>query len=364
MPKRHLEGKTQEERVKIRKQLGTLKDLTVLPTTKARYAKAREAFYSYLKEHNVFLPTQASLLDGVVSDYLEHLWAAGHGRTDASNTLAALQDAQPQLKGKLLQSWRLLKTWITHEVPNRAPPFPIDVLHAMVGYALFKQKAKLALSFLLGFHGLLRTGELLLLKRCHISVQSPKGPAVISLGWTKGGKRQGAAESVTIYMEDICRRLFQWCQHSTSNASLTGPAHVWRKEFASVLSALNFAEWDFRPYSLRRGGATHLFSTQGALDKLVVSGRWQSVKTARIYVNEGVSVLAQLELPWSRFSRSFVTQYSRSLTQTLPKLEPVPKSAQSRGTWKKQARKNICTRKYTKGWFSSALGIGRTEELP
>ena len=341
MPKRLFEGKTQEERANNRKRLGSLKELTVQPTTKARYARAREDFYAYLKDHNLSLPRSAILLDSVVSDYLEFLWAEGFGRSNASNILAGLQDAQPQLRGKLLESWRLLKTWSTHEIPNRAPPLPLEVLHAMVGCALFKEKPTLALSFLLAFHGLLRTGELLALKCSQVHISSPKGPAVISLGLTKGGKRQGAAESVTVYMEDICRRLFQWTRHVPVGASLTGPAHKWRKDFAAILATLGFSEWDFRPYSLRRGGATHLFSLQGSFDKLLITGRWQSAKTAKLYLNQGLAVLAELKLPWTRFSRSFVSEYSRSLTHPLPSLEPVPKSAQSRGTRKQKRTKNM-----------------------
>ena len=343
--------------------MGTLRELTAQPVTKARYAQARESFYTYLREHHIILPTQAAALDSVVGDYLEHLWASGAGRTEGSNILAALQDVQPRLKGKLVESWRLLKTWTTHEVPNRAPPLPLEVVHAMVGYAMFKQKPQLALSFLLAFHGLLRTGELLNVRGRHVAIRSPRGPAVISLGLTKSGKRQGAAESVTVHGEDVCRRLFQWVQRSPPNVSLTGPAHVWRKEFSSVLSNLGFSRWDFRPYSLRRGGATYLFSSQTGFDQLLVAGRWQSAKTARVYLNEGLSVLAEMTLPWSSFSKNFRQQYSRSLTLPLPPLEPVPKQAQSRGTWKKCSRtKNAGVA--CNGFGLSCLGFGRTRKNP
>lgn len=214
MPKRHLEGNTQESRAKIRKEMGTLKSLTVQPVTRARYEDALKKFFNYLHKENLALPQRALQVDLIVADYLEVLWADGTGRSLASNTLAALQDSQPHLKGKLSQSWRLLKTWSTHEVPNRAPPLPLDVLYAMVGYALFKHQPHMALTLLLGFHGLLRTGEILSITPQHITITKPKGPAVISLGWTKSGKRHGAAESVTIHAEDVCRRLYQWVQHA------------------------------------------------------------------------------------------------------------------------------------------------------
>eukprot|EP00438_Fugacium_kawagutii_P025239 Skav236128 [mRNA] locus=scaffold900:368879:380005:- [translate_table: standard] len=267
MPKRHLEASTQAERAKERKKLGTLKELTVQPTTRARYKQALEDFFKYLQQEAIQLPTVASQLDLVVSDYLEFLWAQGFGRATASNILAALQDSQPHLKGKLAQSWRLLRAWVANEIPNRAPPLPLDVLHAMVGYALFKQQAHMALTLLVAFHGLLRTGELLNLQNRHVTISGPKGPAVLSLGLTKSGKRQGAAESVTIYAEDVCRRLFQWKQHKSPHSFLAGPKHVWRKQFAAILQALKFDSWDFRPYSLRRGGATEQFKRHGAFDQ-------------------------------------------------------------------------------------------------
>ena len=186
MPKRHLEGATPEARAKARQRLGTLKQLTVQPVTRIRYDQALQDFFRYLKEIGQILP----------------------GRSTGSNVLAALQDAQPHSKGKLPQSWRLMKTWVINEIPNRAPPLPLEILEAMVGYSLFKQQHLFALSLLVGFFGLLRTGEILTICASHVSVVSNKGPAVISLGLTKSGKRQGAAESVTIYVEDVCRRLF------------------------------------------------------------------------------------------------------------------------------------------------------------
>ena len=82
---------------------------------------------------------------------------------------------------------------------------PLEILEVVVGYSIFKQQHLFALSLLVGFHGLLRMGEILNISASHVSVASPKGPAVISLGLTKGGKRQGAAEShlvQKIYVED------------------------------------------------------------------------------------------------------------------------------------------------------------------
>lgn len=50
MPKRKiLEGADPSERAKMRRELGTLKSLTVQPATRRRYDKASEQFFSFLK---------------------------------------------------------------------------------------------------------------------------------------------------------------------------------------------------------------------------------------------------------------------------------------------------------------------------
>lgn len=222
-------------------------------------------------------------------------------------------------------------------------------MHLMaVGYCLFKDDPLLALSLLVGYHGLLRTGELLGLKAKHISVSNPKDPAVISLGLTKSGKRQGAAESVTIHEEDVCRRLHQWKAKRHPESSLTGPSHKWRKQFNDIIKAVDLSRYDFRPYSMRRGGATHHFQTFGRFDSLLVLGRWQASATARLYINEGLSVLTEITIPWTRFTRNLRSQYLHSLTKPLPKLELTKVPSQKRGRWKRKNEHTVSTGLLTK----------------
>ena len=63
MPKRHLEAPTAEARAKMRRQLGTLKSLTVQPITRKRYEEARESFYNWLRAERILLPNSAYQLD-------------------------------------------------------------------------------------------------------------------------------------------------------------------------------------------------------------------------------------------------------------------------------------------------------------
>ena len=333
MPRKNakVEGRSREERVKVRKQLGSLRSLTVQPATKKRYNLAVDKFLQFLRNENLELPRERVKLDLFTAEYLEYLWSHGEGRALASDTIAGLQDADPRLKGQLPLTWRLLKVWNTHEIPNRAPPMPEVVLQAMVGYCVFHGNTLFALSLLVAFYGMMRTGEVIGLRRTQVEIQRAQGPAVISLGLTKSGKRQGASESVTISVFEVTRRLLQWKQSSIP--SLTSSAAAWRSEFARILVALGLESFQFRPYSLRRGGATFWFLKHGNLDRLLIQGRWQAPRTARIYINEGLSVLAEMNVPYHSL-RGFQHIFSQSASNVLPQLERTRKASSSGGRGK------------------------------
>ena len=229
-----VEGRTKEDRVRIRKRLGSLKQITVQPATRVRYDRALKGFFSFLKFNGKVLPTDQSFLDELVGEYLEHLWANGEGRALGSYTLAAIQDAQPQVRGKLQQSWRLMKSWVSNEMPNRAPPLSEDILHALVGLALFRKDPLFALSLLVGFYSMLRAGEILGIMKSHVSPGAGFTPAVISLGLTKAGKRQGAAESVTVSVADVVRRLSQWKESAVTPINLCPPAPYVASEVCAI----------------------------------------------------------------------------------------------------------------------------------
>lgn len=221
----HLEGRSKEQRRTIRQQLGPLKQLTVQPKTRDRYNKALAKFFDFLTHRNLSLPRQRSLLDPLVSEYMEYLWSSGEGRSLASDTVAALQDRDPMVKGSLGGTWRLLKTWVANELPCRAPPLTEDALHTLLGHALFHERPLFALSLMIGFYGLLRAGEILNIKNKDVSQANPSSVAVISLGLTKGGQRAGAMESVTISEKDTLRRLWQWKTNAKPRDSLCPAPH-------------------------------------------------------------------------------------------------------------------------------------------
>lgn len=333
-----LEGRSKEQRRAIRQNLGPLRQLTVQPKTRDRYNKALEKFFLFLRERELVLPRQRMLLDPLVSEYLEYLWSNGDGRSLASDTVAALQDRDPHVKGTLGGSWRLLKTWAANEIPSRAPPMTEEALRTLVGHALFHHRHQFALSMLLGFYGLLRTGEILSIKSKDISQANASSVAVISLGLTKGGQRVGAAESVAISERETLRRLWQWKAHAKPGDSLCPAPHVWRKLFNQTIESLSLADYEYRPYSLRRGGATFDFQHHGQLDRLLIQGRWQSSKTARLYLNQGLAVLAETQLKLQPHAKIFLNQFRRSKQLLLPPLEHANKVGRAGDPGRKRKR--------------------------
>ena len=188
MPKRILEAMTPGGRAEKRQRLGPLRSLTVQPSTRKRYDRAIDDFLKFLKDNQLSLPKQRERLDPLVGDFLEHLWASGQGRAHGSDCVAGLQDMDPKLRGQLPGSWRLLQTWAINEIPNRAPPLPEHVVHAMCGWSVLKGHYSFAISLLLGFYGMLRTGELLEVRRKDLMGDPSGRRIVLSLGLTKGGK--------------------------------------------------------------------------------------------------------------------------------------------------------------------------------
>ena len=97
--KKHVEGRSKEERIRIRKNLGTLKSLTVQPQTRLRYERARQQFYQFLASNSLTVPTQKHALDLLLGEYLEHLWSSGEGNKKG---VKLVQEAQSQEKNDIM----------------------------------------------------------------------------------------------------------------------------------------------------------------------------------------------------------------------------------------------------------------------
>jgi hypothetical protein len=115
-------------------------------------------------------------------------------------------------------------------------------------------------------------------------------------------------------------------------------------KFSNLLAELGLESFQFRPYSLRRGGATFWFGKHGSFDRLLVQGRWHAQKTARIYIDSGVAALAEMKIPTAKL-QGFVSVYSNASRQELPSLERTRKASSSGGRGKKVVKQKKVDRR-------------------
>ena len=292
-----------------------LEDRSLAASTRSRY---------FLAVRNVLprLENTQESFDEVTAGYIEALYNAGEGITLASDTLCGLHHYMPSLRGELKQSWRLYRIWRKVEKPKQAPPLPFLVFLGLLSRCIEVEDLCMAALLSLGFWGMLRTGELLNLQRRHL-LQS-KDNLVIQLGLTKTGLRRAIDENVVIY-DEVPRLIL----HTYLEISNLGPKDfLWSKSpqqfraaFAGLLKFFKIQNL-FRPYSLRRGGATEDFKQHGLMERTLLRGRWGTSTAARHYVQEGLSVLTTLKIPDNWYS--VLLRYAKQYFNDLPAVRSAP----------------------------------------
>ena len=127
-----------------------------------------------------------------------------------------------------------------------------------------------------------------------------------------------------------------WKKVSQPSTPLTPSPARWRALFNQCIAELKIAEPGFRPYSLRRGGATFWFQKHQNLDRILIQGRWHTQKSARIYLNEGLAVLSQMKLPATDARlKPFLTVFRNFLLNpSISTLEPPAKGGRTGGRGK------------------------------
>ena len=72
---------------------------------------------------------------------------------------------------------------------------------------------------------------------------------------------------------------------------------AFRVGFAADLRRIGLSTEAYKPYSLRRGGATHKFRSGTNMAAIAEIGRWAHLATCRIYVNDAVAEITRVTLP-------------------------------------------------------------------
>ena len=261
------------------------------------YGEAWEMFLGESRSDGYTLAETTFEFDLQLIEYVEAEWHEGGTRSNIGNLLSGLHHFVPPLRGMLRGSWRLHTAWGKQEMPDRAPPVPRLMVQALAGLALSLGFWDVALCILLQFELFLRTGEMASLAVNMFRFAADGSRAVIVLPFTKSSARTGATESVVLEDGRLVRCCLKFVsEFSPGDKILRRSPAQFRKLWKHLVSQLGQDPQYWRPYGLRRGGATEHFLRQGRLDRTALVGRWGSLKVARIYINGGLAMLNELEL--------------------------------------------------------------------
>lgn len=290
IPRVLLAGRTREERRRNRAGVN-LRAFTIAAATRQRYEAAVYQVLPLLEEHGL------QDVDLLICDYLELAWCRGESVNSVADCLSGLQFFLPELRGQLRASWRLFRSWRRIEVPSRAPPITPYLVKAVVARAVALNEISFATLVSLGFHALLRTGELLALQFQDIQFTDSCG--VVTLKSSKSGLRHGTEEAVAIRDRltlALLDTLFSLQGHFRGAKLWPHSGQSFRDKFRSVLNFFDLARFEFKPYSLRRGGATYLLQEGVPLDVILLRGRWRSLSVARLYLEDGLAQIPTIRL--------------------------------------------------------------------
>jgi len=302
---------TAGQRQAIRRQLGTLRSNLVKRITQERYAHHFNQFIDYLQTTIGVLPASAPEYDLYLSEFLEVLWDSGEPKTNGTYTVAAVQYFLPQLRKQLPRSWRLKAVWDKLELPSQAVPLTIDSLWGIMGWFAYKSHWHIAFGCALAFNGLLRTGELLNLRVCDCT-WTDQG-FILTLQNTKGAQRRLLQDESVLITDPLTMTLIVKLTKGRSPGDLLVPVSPqrFRTLWNKMRKDLGLQNDRFIPYSLRRGGATWYFNETGSFSRTMLRGRWQHLKTCKLYISQAQLALSHFSLP-SR-SQSLLTLYAATL---------------------------------------------------
>ena len=299
-------------RKKDRQNVGTLRDNRVNPTTLQRYIYAGSMFQLFLTANQFPEAKDLEELDTQLCSFIESLWEEGEAKSLAADSISSAQHFL--LTRRVFPgAWHLYSIWCRLELPKRAPPLPVEVAKAIVGYALSLNRVDYAALVLLGFHCSLRTMEMLQSQCGHFSFDS-NWVGAVTLPWTKIGQQRGAQEVVTI-TEPLVGFLISSAAKNKSLHScvLNGSVAAFRTFWKESLDILQVKSSNFQPYSLRRGGATFDYLFHQDIKRTLMRGRWSDLRTARIYITEGQAMLTSLHLSQSALGQ--IKRYTAVLDQ-------------------------------------------------
>ena len=175
------------------------------------------------------------------------------------------------------------------------------VLYAVAQQAVACGWTDLAGLLILGFHTFARAGEFFQAKVGDFVFDKTSGTWIFPL--SKSGQPMGATESLLLTDSFVVTLVHFFCRGRQAGDLLSSHSpRLLRKRLTVAWEQLGLSV-PYRWYSVGRRGATYIYRTTNNIAAVCVSGRWNAVKIAKIYISDGVAQLSELALPPSKQRR-------------------------------------------------------------
>jgi hypothetical protein len=285
-----------------------------------RYRRQITSYFTFLEDNGLPTPSSLDDLDESVGEYINHLYQDDYLVNYGNDLVSGLKRFYPKCRRQLETSSGYMRSWSKSLHRRRALPLPSDLVIAMAAIAIMRDWQSMAVALLLGFAGLLRTGEILALTTNHMSVHGSGSLLVLTLPNTKSGFRKGETEHVLIYDQAIIELTKKVISYKAPGASLLDMTfREFSGKICDLAACFGCRDPTLTPYCLSRGGATWHFTTYKSYDSTQALGRWGSAKTARQYINQAISEIAYMKIPhWGRDRIQKGGRVLEALIKTLP----------------------------------------------
>eukprot|EP00435_Cladocopium_sp_Y103_P038785 s1447_g10.t1 len=275
--------------------------------------------------------------------YGQELFKTGKAYGIFAETINSVAAARPQIRKSLTQAWDYAFSWLADEPFGHHPALPASVLLALLSIALLWGWVLEAAILGLSWAGILRIGEALQATRGDLVLPRDAAPgtryALLKIKEPKTRGRHARHQAARVDPVDIIQLL------DIAYARLEPREKLWplsaatlRRRFGDLMKAARLPEGSsgdrtraFDLSSLRPGGASHLLTACEDSEVVRRRGRWATVKTMEIYLQEVLYVTYVEKLP--KATKDFIALAAAGFPDILSQVQFFTDAGIPKTTW-------------------------------
>ncbi|CAE7201974.1 unnamed protein product [Symbiodinium sp. CCMP2592] len=263
------------------------------------------------------------LLSTALVAYGKHLFYSGSPKYIFSETINSCTDRFKHFRSFFASAWGVLSRWEEEEPQERSMIIPEAVYKAAISVALLWGWPFFVAALLLGFHGLLRPGEFLKLRRRDLILPSDLLTSTpIAYVRILGAKTKRFLQRQHAKISDVLAVQFLSALYGAvplSEPLFSCSPNVCRRRWDCLFQHLGVPTGDndrgITPKCLRGSGATWLYQMTEDIGRIQWRGRWQQRRTLEHYLQDVAGQLLLTDLTESQ--RSAVLELAPFATSLL-----------------------------------------------